>query len=409
MNILVLVQEFGQGGAEKVAAMVAALLQERGADKVYFYALNRAETIPAIDGVECGSLGIVPAGGIKGKLATYRARFSRLAQLKKEKRIDLTISQLWPVDWISALTGNERKVAVMQINILNNEQNKAMVKLRPLVTYIYKKFDRIVLGSANLVPELTGFFRLPPEKLQVIYNPIDAALIDRNRTEPLPYRLEEVFARHRVLVAAHRLAPIKNTEALFPILKGLPEEANLKLLLIGEGEEKERLQRDAAAAALRTTQCESAAFDPEADVYFLNFQKNIHNLIGRSAAFVFPTKGEGLPLGLLEALYSGAPALVSDCPNGGVFEVLQGQGSWQAGRRQPEEASGSFLMPVPAEDNPESIDSWQQQILLVVNADANTKAQRAEKGRARAKAFDKESIRNEWYALVNALMGKPDE
>ncbi|RYY92197.1 MAG: glycosyltransferase, partial [Chitinophagaceae bacterium] len=380
MNILVLVQEFGQGGAEKVAAMVAQMLQERGSDRVYFYALNRAETIPVLEGVECGSLGIVPQGGIKGKLATYRARFGRLAKLKKEKRIDLTISQLWPVDWISALTGNERKIAVMQINILNNEQNRAMVKLRPLVTYIYRKFDKIVLGSANLVPELTGFFRLPEGNLQVIYNPIDTVLIDRNRAQPLPYRLEDVYAKHRMLVAAHRLAPIKNTEALFPILKGLPKDANLKLLLIGEGEEKERLLRDAAAAGLSTTQCENAHFDPDADIYLLNFQKNIHNLIGRSAAFVFPTKGEGLPLGLLEALYSGAPALVSDCANGGVFEVLQGKGAWTAGRRQPEEASGSLLMPVPSEDNPESIDSWQQQILAVVNADEATKARRSEQG-----------------------------
>ncbi|RYY40089.1 MAG: glycosyltransferase [Chitinophagaceae bacterium] len=405
MNILVLVQEFGQGGAEKVAAMVAQLLQERGEGRVFFYALNREGKIPVLDGVECGSLDIVPQGGIKGKIATYRARFSRLARLKKEKRIDLTISQLWPVDWISALTGNERKVAVMQINILNNEQNKAMVKMRPLVTYIYKKFERIVLGSSNLVPELEGFFRIPKKKLQVIYNPIDTVLIDRNRTQPLPYRLEQIFSNHRMLVAAHRLAPIKNTEALFPILKGLPAEANLKLLLIGEGEEKEGLLRDAAAAGLKTTQCESADFNPQADVFFLNFQKNIHNLIGRAAAFVFPTKGEGLPLGLLEALYSGTSAIVSDCSNGGVFEVLQGKGTWQPGRRQPEEASGSFLMPVPSAQDGESIATWQRIILDVANADDALRATRSESARTRARAFDKESIRKDWYAVVDGVMG----
>ncbi|RYY88642.1 MAG: glycosyltransferase [Chitinophagaceae bacterium] len=403
MNILVLVQEFGQGGAEKVAAMVAQLLQERGNGRVFFYALNRAGSIPVLEGVECGSLDIVPQGGIKGKLATYRQRFSRLARLKKEKGIDLTISQLWPVDWISALTGKERKVAVMQINILNNEQNKAMVKMRPLVTYIYKKFDRIVLGSANLVPELEGFFRIPRKQLQVIYNPIDTGLIDRNRAAPLPYQLEDIFSRHRVLVAAHRLAPIKNTETLFPILKSLPQDSHIKLLLIGEGEEKDRLVQDAAAAGLRSTQCESADFDPQADVFFLNFQKNIHNLIGRSAAFVFPTKGEGLPLGLLEALYSGATALVSDCPNGGVFEVLQGKGEWKSGRRQPEEASGSFLMPVPAVEDAESIDTWTRTLLDVINADNATQTNRSQLGRARAKDFDKENIRQEWYRLIDSL------
>ncbi|RYZ23468.1 MAG: glycosyltransferase [Chitinophagaceae bacterium] len=401
-NILVLVQEFGQGGAEKVAAMVAQMLQERGRGQVYFYALNRAENVPVIEGVECGSLDIVPAGGIRGKLQTYAARIGRLRRLKQEKQIGLTISQLWPVDWISALTGSERKVAVMQINILNNEQNKAMVRLRPLVTYIYRKFDRIVVGSSNLLPELTGFFRLPAGKLQVIYNPIDTARIDSNRAEPLPYGLEAAYASGHMLVAAHRLAPIKNTEALLPVLAGLKGKG-VKLLQIGEGEEKERLQRDATAAGLRYTQCESG-FDPEADIYFLNFQKNIHNLIGRAAAFVFPTKGEGLPLGLLEALYSGTPALVSDAPNGGVFEVLQGKGAWQPGRKEVEKASGSYLMPVPDAGTPETIAAWQRQIEAVLAQPPAERARDIEAGRARARFFDKQSIQEEWYTLVDRLM-----
>ncbi|RYY98146.1 MAG: glycosyltransferase [Chitinophagaceae bacterium] len=403
-NILVLVQEFGQGGAEKVAAMVAAMLQERGQGQLYFYAMTHAETLPVIPGVEVGSLGIRPASGMAGKLKSYWGKIGRLRDLKKRKKIGLTISQLWPVDWISALTGRERKVAVMQINILNNEQNTAMVKMRPLVTYIYNRFDKIVLGSSNLVPELTGFFRLPGDLLEVIYNPIDTAAIDRNLQAPLPYGLESAFSQYRVLTAAHRLAPIKNTESLFPIFKGLPARNGLRLLLIGEGEEKARLEADATAAGLRYTQCESADFDPSADVYFLNFQKNIHNLIGRSAAFVFPTKGEGLPLGLLEALYSGAPALVSDAPNGGVFEVLQGKGEWKEGRRSVEAASGSWLMPVPTEDQPESIGAWQQQLTEVLLQDEATRAGNRLKGRARASAFDKEIIRKHWYNLVDAVM-----
>ncbi|TCJ14192.1 glycosyltransferase [Flaviaesturariibacter flavus] len=401
-NVLVLVQEFGQGGAEKVAAMVAEMLQERGRGKVYFYALNRAERLPVIEGVECGSLDIVPAGGIKGKLQTYAARIGRLRRLKQQKKIGLTISQLWPVDWISALTGNEKKVAVMQINILKNEQNKAMVRLRPLVTYIYRKFDRIVLGSSNLLPELTGFFQLPANKLEVIYNPIDTARIDRNRAEPLPYGLEAAYAANHMLVAAHRLAPIKNTESLFPVFTAFKDKG-VKLLLIGEGEEKERLQRDAAAAGLRYTQCEEG-FDASADVYFLNFQKNIHNLIGRAAAFVFPTKGEGLPLGLLEALYSGAPALVSDCANGGVFEVLQGKGAWQPGRKQVEKASGSYLMPVPDAGDTGSIAAWQHQIETVLAQSPADRARDIEAGKSRARHFDKESIRKEWYALVDQVL-----
>jgi glycosyltransferase involved in cell wall biosynthesis len=382
-----------------VAQMVAEMLREMPGAKLYFYSMNRTEKMPVIAGVEVGSLDVTPQGGITGKLKTYGARIARLRKLKRTKEIDLTISSLWPVDWINALTGNDRKVAVMQINILNNEQNTAMVKLRPLVTRIYKMFDRIVLGSSNLVPELTGFFRLPPSKLQVIYNPIDLELIDSHVKEPLPYRLEEVFAKHPVLVAAHRLAPIKNTETLFPILKGLPANKSIKLLLIGEGAEKENLEQEAAAAGLKTTQCENKDFDPSADVFFLHFQKNIHNLFARSALFVFPTKGEGLPLGLLEALYSGAIALVSDCPNGGVLEILKPNETWHPGRTQIEEASGSFLMPVPDTQKPETISSWQQQILRVIELDAATRGESIKKGKDRARQFDKEAIRQHWYEL----------
>src|SRR5690606_1222322 len=156
----------------------------------------------------------------------YYTKISRLNKLKRELQTDLTISSLWPVDCINAFTGHDKKIAIIQINILNNEQNKQMVRFRKLVSAVYSRFDKIIVGGGNMVQEMTRFFNIKEENIQVIQNPVNTNLVLQNLQEPLPYDLEAVFEKYKVLVAANRLSITKNTEALIHIYISLPEKEN---------------------------------------------------------------------------------------------------------------------------------------------------------------------------------------
>lgn len=404
-NVLVLIEHFGQGGAEKVAAMLAQILHESGRFRVWFYAVHQPAHLPLLEGIGTGSLGIKTHSDLATKTVNYYKKVKRLKKIKNNLNVDITISSLWPADWINALTGEDKKIAVGQINILNNPQNAAMVRYRRLVTWIYKRFDRVVLGSSTLTDELSGYFKINPGKLQVIHNPIDTLLIEHNmQIEPLN-KLDALLAKYNICVVANRLHPIKNNTVLVHIYKILSDQSEVKFLIIGEGEEKEIIQTLIGQEGLRWSQVDQESFDETAHFYFLNFQGNIHNIISRSRMFLFPTKAEGLPLALLEAMYCGVPIVASDCPNGGISEVVEAKHPYNASqpRTQPEELSGGYLMPIPASEKKETIKIWAERIKEILNADKFFLESIRSANRQRARNFDKQIIGMKWQQLLDEV------
>ncbi len=406
-NILVLVEHAGQGGAEKVAATLAQVLAAGEAGQspyqVHYCALYKPERLPQIPGVAVSTLELSPKGGLLAKLQRYKNAVRSLRKFKKEHQIDLTISNLWPTDWLNFLTGKDRKIAVIHINILNNHQNRMMVKARRLVTFVYRGFQKIVLVGSNLQPELAGFFKINPAKLQVILNPVDVAQAARLAGERPPAALEALLTHHTVLVAVNRLSAIKNTEALLRIYRLLPA-AGVKLLIVGEGEDKKDLQNTAQEAGLAFCSLENEEPDLTKDVFFAPFQKNVFAIFKRAKLFLFPTRGEGIPLVLLEAMSCGCPAIVSDCPNGGVSEIMQGRIPFSAGapRTNAERATGGYLMPIPTNKITDSI--WAKQIeamLLLKETDYNTICREAE---MRAQNFDIAHFAAQWRKLTATVL-----
>ncbi|MBK0401724.1 glycosyltransferase [Adhaeribacter sp. BT258] len=404
-NVLVLVEFFGQGGAERVGAMVAQMLADSGKYNVWLYAIQGGDITSTLAGVTSGSLNILNEPGSLKKVRNYYLKFARLSKLKKQLNIDLSISSLWPVDWINALTGSDKKVAIIQINILNNVQNEKMVRFRKLVSTVYSRFDKIVLGGGNLVPEMTDFFKINGEKLLVIQNPVETKRVEKNLREPLPFGLSTTFDKYQVLVAANRLSAIKNTQALIYIYKLLTDKEKVKILIIGEGEEKERLQQLIINEGFTYSQVESESFDENSNFYFLNFQNNIHNLIGTSKVFLFPTKAEGLPLTLLEAMSTGVPVLVSDCPNGGVGEIINGTYDFDFSnqRSEPAKFDGGYLMPIPHTDKAEQLVFWKGKIEEILAADNPRRESYRFSNKARAEKFDVEHVKFTWVSMIEGL------
>lgn len=390
-----------------MAAMLAEMLQESGRFDVCLCAMYKPIAVYfSAAGVSIRSLEIETAQGFWGRILNYYRKLSRLHELKKKLGMDLTISSLWPTDWVNVLTGKDRKIAIIQINILNNIQNVQMARFSKLVQYVYNRFDRVVLGSASQIPELTETFGIRSSQLTVIPNSIDIGLIDANIQAPLSPSMARLFENYHVLVAANRLHETKNTQSLIPVFKNIQDRSNVKLLIIGEGDEEENLKEEIRKEELRYSRIGDPDFDDTADVYLLGFQKNIHNLIHRSKLFLFPTRSEGTPLALLEALYCGTPVLASDCPNGGVFETMQGSGTYdrRQERTRSEQTKAGYLLPIPERHRPGSIEMWSRQVTELLNADTHTLRAMGAGGRAIARAYDKALIRSKWLESIDSVL-----
>jgi glycosyltransferase involved in cell wall biosynthesis len=171
----------------------------------------------------------------------------------------------------------------------------------------YRRFDRIVAVGPAIAAALQRppvSWTLAPEKVVMIHNGIDAT---RFHPDSEQRRLERARLGLRdgdlVVLLASRLHRQKGVfESLAGFARFAAGEPRARLLIVGDGPARPALQRAAAAARL------------DARVLFAGARPHAEMPAAYRAAdlFLFTTRHpEGAPLGILEALASGLPAVVS--------------------------------------------------------------------------------------------------
>lgn len=115
-----------------------------------------------------------------------------------------------------------------------------------------------------------------------------------------------------VVVTVGRLHPVKGHDLLIEAFAHIAESVpDAELHLVGDGEERTALEALARELGL------------ERRVRFLGRlgREEVRGALAQASVFVLPSRSEGLPLALLEAMASGTPAVSTDV--GGVSEVIR--------------------------------------------------------------------------------------
>jgi glycosyltransferase involved in cell wall biosynthesis len=99
-----------------------------------------------------------------------------------------------------------------------------------------------------------------------------------------------------LLVCVGRLAPAKNQTLA---IRALSEVPHAVLLLVGDGPDRPRLEREASRTGL------------ERRVAFAGHRDDARQIIGAADAVVVPSRSEGLPNVVLEALAAGRPVVAT--------------------------------------------------------------------------------------------------
>lgn len=172
---------------------------------------------------------------------------------------------------------------------------------------------RLHAVSAHVADAMARHLRYPRERIDVVY---------RGRPDhALPPSFDRAASRRELgltagqsavlVVARHeRVKGIDRVVDAFPsVIGAVPGAA---LLIAGrEGEHTAELERQVADLAL------------DDDVRFLGHRGDIASLLAASDAFVLPSRREGLPGSLIEAMAATTPAVVADLPQ--VREVATEQ------------------------------------------------------------------------------------
>lgn len=180
--------------------------------------------------------------------------------------------------------------------------NKALSKL----TYPFA--DHIVAVSSPVADDLAEYLGLKRERIEVIYNPVvGQAMLDKSKSD-----VEHPFfeSGEQVILSVGRLTEQKDYATLLRAFQKLREHKKAKLIILGEGEEREALEKLAQSLGV------NQALD------LPGFLPNPYAFMRKADLFVSSSAWEGLPTVMIEALALGLPVVATDCP-GGTREILE--------------------------------------------------------------------------------------
>jgi len=119
--------------------------------------------------------------------------------------------------------------------------------------------------------------------------------------KPLLSKRHKAESAYLTLIHVGRLVPEKNHEFLFKLIEALSKvEVGARLLLVGDGPERGRLEELAQAMGIASS------------VEFLGNRFDVAELLLASDVFVFPSLAEGLGLAAIEAQAAGLPTLIAE-------------------------------------------------------------------------------------------------
>ncbi len=353
-------------------------------------------------------LGVGGGGSVFAKMINFAKRVRRLREVKRRLEPAVCISHLEGADYVNVLSRHREKIVLCVHGSKLHDRNIrgvfGLARRRILIPLLYNRADGIVTVSGEIGIELQAL-GVRPSLIRPIHNFFDPAAIREQASMALTEAEQEIFSGPPVLVTSGRLTLQKNQAALIALFAELLHRRKARLLLLGDGELRLKLIEQARSLGLRVFDAaDGKSLGVEYDVYFLGFQDNPFRLQRHGQAFVLTSGWEGFPMVIGEAMACGLPIVSADCPTG-PREFLAPDTIGHAGCPLSGAECGDFglLMPIPKVHVSATIAVWVEGLDRLL-ADEDRRKRMIAQSLARAEDFTRETIGNQWLALVDELI-----
>ena len=316
MKVAIFLASLAGGGAERVFALLAEGLVARGID-----------TDVVLVHAEGPHLAAVRAATRVVDLHARSTLISLvpLARYLRRRRPDVLVTAVEHVNitavWARWLAGVPTAVVITHHTSMagfpaDHFSRKDRVSSL-LMVHFYPRADAIVAVSRDSAVQLAHRLGVPLERIDVVPNPVIRPDLEALGGAALHHPW---FAAGQppVLVGVGRLSREKDFPTLMRAFASVRRQRPVRLLILGEGPEREKLEALARQLGLSD------------DVGMPGFVTNPYPYLAHAAVFVLSSLYEGLPTVVVEAMALGTPVVATDCETG-PRELLDGGRSGPAG------------------------------------------------------------------------------
>ena len=292
--ILYVITDLNVGGVPLHLYRVARAMRDRGwVPKV----VSLAGVGPVGERLRADGIEVLPCEGCCG----WDPRvIYRLAGFIKQTRPDLVHSLLFHAnvgtrvvaDWVGFPTDR----ILCEIQTVEVERRWHLTVDR----WTHRSCRFTIGNSPSVIDHLEAHAGIPRDRLKLVRGGIDPAHF--TETEPIERSRLDLPDDAKIVLWVGRLDPVKGLGRLIDAFERVDRDANAHLVLVGDGPLRQALAQQIAASKRSER------------VHLLGSRDDVPRLLKSADAFVLPSKTEGLPNALLEAMAAGCAIVTTDVP-----------------------------------------------------------------------------------------------
>lgn len=348
-KVAIYLSTLSEGGAERVLMNLAGGFAERGHPVDFVLAQAEGAFMPYFpQNIQLVELN--PQHIRRGRsFYTFPALIRYIRSARPSVMLTAMFSNIFAI-WAKKISGVPFRLVISEQNTFSvaTKEPKGFdrVVMPLLVRLSYPYADEVTAVSEGAADDLAISAKLKRERVRVIYNPVITSDIMAKAKQPLEHPW---FSQNEppVILAVGRLTAQKDYPTLLHAFKIVQEAVPVRLLILGEGEDRAELTAMVNQLNLQK------------DVSMPGFVPNPYQYMARAAVFVMSSRWEGLPTVLIEALYCGAPLVSTDCPSG-PREILR---DGKYGRLVPmaaaDQLADALLAALREQHSPPPPESWR--------------------------------------------------
>lgn len=226
---------------------------------------------------------------------------SKLKRVMKEERPDVIHSHNNAMQYaVPAAIFAKIKRRVHTVHSVAQQELGKPAKI--MAKHFYKRRNLVPVAlSENIKNTVIEVYKLPRDRIPVVLNGVDFSRCARKEC----YESSDNFT----ILHIGRFADVKNHSMLLSAFRSFHEKVpSGKLRLIGDGEGRAECEKFVEENGL--TEC----------VEFLGIQSNVYGFLHDADIFTLPSKYEGIPMTLIEAMGTALPIVATNV--GGIPDML---------------------------------------------------------------------------------------